>query len=233
MDKSQKSTRQQSVGDTGKGDISAVATSTLGVPVSAEQLLQSFWDKQMEEAKEATKPILPVPRVKRIMKANKDVKRVSSDAPVLLAKACEMFISDLTLRAWKNTEANERKLLQTTNIAAAISETEAYNFLANTLPIQQGDTRTMNHTQVDSSAELVQRQYVTQQDHVKPSETTFDTKHQIVPSEETFYACGQKPSLPSWAQPLHPPQSQEELTNLYILASAAETAAAKPEETSP
>lgn len=244
MDKSKKNPRQQSVGDTGKGDISAVAPavakSTMGVPVSAEQLLQSFWDKQMEEAKQAEKPIIPVPRIKRIMKANKDVERVSFDAPVLLAKACEMFISDLTLRAWKHTEANKREVLQTTNIAAAISETKAYNFLADTvpsLPIQQGNTRTVNHTQVDSSAELVQRQYVTPQDHVGPSEATLDTQHQIRPSEEIFCACGQQPSPPSqvmtWAQPLRPPESQEELTNLYVLASAAEIAAAKPEEISP
>ncbi|KAK1393164.1 Nuclear transcription factor Y subunit C-2 [Heracleum sosnowskyi] len=186
MDESPKDPRQKSVGDTGKRAISsgapAVATST-GVPVSAQLLLQSFWDKQMEEAEKAEKPILPVPRIRRIMKANKDVKRVSSDAPVLVAKACEMFISDLTLRAWKHTEENKRKLLQTKNIAAAISETEDFNFLANTvpsLPIQQGDTTTtMNHTQVDSSAELLQRQCVTQQHHVGPSGTTFDRQHQI------------------------------------------------------
>ncbi|KAK1393163.1 Nuclear transcription factor Y subunit C-9-like protein [Heracleum sosnowskyi] len=156
------------------------------------------------------------------MKVNKDVKVEASDAPVLVSKACEMFISDLTLRDWKHKETNKSKLLQTKNITATISETEAFNFLDDTvpsLPIQQGDTRsTMNHTHVGSSAELVQRQYVTQQHHVGPSGTTFDEQHQIRQSEKAFYACGQ--SL----------QSQEDLTALYVLVSAS---AAEPEKTSP
>ncbi len=41
---------------------------------------------------------LPLARIKRIMKADDDVHMIRAEAPVLFAKACEMFILELTLR---------------------------------------------------------------------------------------------------------------------------------------
>lgn len=37
---------------------------------------------------------------------------ISAEAPVLFAKACEIFILELTLRAWIHTEENKRRTLQ-------------------------------------------------------------------------------------------------------------------------
>ena len=37
---------------------------------------------------------------------------ISAEAPVLFAKACEMFIHELTLRAWIHTDENKRRTLQ-------------------------------------------------------------------------------------------------------------------------
>ena len=37
---------------------------------------------------------------------------ISAEAPVLFAKAAEVFISELSLRAWIHTEDNKRKTLQ-------------------------------------------------------------------------------------------------------------------------
>ena len=41
---------------------------------------------------------LPLARIKRIMKSDEDVRMISAEAPVLFAKACEIFILELTLR---------------------------------------------------------------------------------------------------------------------------------------
>ena len=41
---------------------------------------------------------LPLARIKRVMKANEDVRMISAEAPVLLAKAVEMFVVDLSMR---------------------------------------------------------------------------------------------------------------------------------------
>jgi len=43
---------------------------------------------------------LPLARIKRIMKSDEDVRMISAEAPVLFAKACEIFILELTLRSW-------------------------------------------------------------------------------------------------------------------------------------
>ena len=37
---------------------------------------------------------------------------ISAEAPVLFAKAAEIFISELSLRAWIHTEDNKRRTLQ-------------------------------------------------------------------------------------------------------------------------
>jgi hypothetical protein len=37
---------------------------------------------------------------------------ISAEAPILFAKACEMFILELTLRSWYQTEEFKRRTLQ-------------------------------------------------------------------------------------------------------------------------
>lgn len=46
------------------------------------------------------------------MKLDPDVKMISAEAPLLFAKATEIFIHELTLRAWIHTEDNKRRTLQ-------------------------------------------------------------------------------------------------------------------------
>lgn len=55
---------------------------------------------------------LPLARIKKIMKLDEDVKMISAEAPMLFAKAAEIFIHELTLRAWIHTEDNKRRTLQ-------------------------------------------------------------------------------------------------------------------------
>lgn len=54
---------------------------------------------------------LPLARVKKIMKSDEDVRMISAEAPVLFAKACEVFIVELTHRAWSFTEEAKRRTL--------------------------------------------------------------------------------------------------------------------------
>lgn len=42
---------------------------------------------------------IPIARVKKVMKTDEDVNMVSSDAPIIMSKACELFIIDLALRS--------------------------------------------------------------------------------------------------------------------------------------
>jgi nuclear transcription factor Y gamma len=47
---------------------------------------------------------------------------ISAEAPVLFAKAAEIFIHELTMRAWIHTEDNKRRTLQRNDIAMAITK---------------------------------------------------------------------------------------------------------------
>jgi nuclear transcription factor Y, gamma len=72
---------------------------------------------------------LPLARIKRIMKSDEDVRMISAEAPVLFAKACEMFILELTLRSWSQSEKMKRRTLQKEDVEAAIKNTEIFDFL--------------------------------------------------------------------------------------------------------
>jgi histone H3/H4 len=67
---------------------------------------------------------LPLARIKKIMKLDDDVKMISAEVPVLFAKAAEIFIHELTLRAWLHTEESKRRTLQVGH--ASIAEASRY-----------------------------------------------------------------------------------------------------------
>ncbi|XP_047460439.1 nuclear transcription factor Y subunit gamma isoform X2 [Mugil cephalus] len=105
----------------------------------AQQTLQSFWPRVMEEIRNLTMKDfrvqeLPLARIKKIMKLDEDVKMISAEAPVLFAKAAQIFITELTLRAWIHTEDNKRRTLQRNDIAMAITKFDQFDFLIDIVP---------------------------------------------------------------------------------------------------
>lgn len=59
---------------------------------------------------------------------------ISAEAPILFAKACELFITDLTYRALFNTNLHKRKTLQKSDIEAIVNQTEMFDFLIDIVP---------------------------------------------------------------------------------------------------
>lgn len=101
------------------------------------QQLRNFWANQYQEIEQTTdfkNHSLPLARIKKIMKADEDVRMISAEAPVIFARACEMFILELTLRSWNHTEENKRRTLQKNDIAAAITRTDIFDFLVDIVP---------------------------------------------------------------------------------------------------
>ncbi|EEC83088.1 hypothetical protein OsI_28222 [Oryza sativa Indica Group] len=97
-----------------------------------KEQLQAFWADQMAEVEQMTEfklPNLPLARIKKIMKADEDVKMIAGEAPALFAKACEMFILDMTLRSWQHTEEGRRRTLQRSDVEAVIKKTDIFDFL--------------------------------------------------------------------------------------------------------
>ncbi|XP_011314557.1 nuclear transcription factor Y subunit gamma isoform X2 [Fopius arisanus] len=138
----------------------------------AQQALLTFWPKITEEIKKiATMDLktqsLPLARIKKIMKLDGDVKMISAEAPMLFSKAAEIFIHELTLRAWVHTEDNKRRTLQRNDIAMAITKYDQFDFLIDIVPrdelkqskAQSDGVRTvMNSDQVHYYFQLAQQQ---------------------------------------------------------------------------
>jgi len=101
--------------------------------------LEQFWPKVTDEIRtmsisDLKRQELPLARIKKIMKLDEDVKMISAEAPVLFGKACEMFIHELTMRAWVHTEDNKRRTLQRNDIAMAITKYDQFDFLIDIVP---------------------------------------------------------------------------------------------------
>ncbi|EJT97253.1 histone-fold-containing protein [Dacryopinax primogenitus] len=113
------------------------------LPPQLEAWLREFWQRQMDQAenmredglKETT---LPLARIKKVMKMDPDVKMISSDAPLLLSKACEIFISEVTSRAWMLAELNKRRTLQRVDVAGAVGQSDQFDFLIDIVPPEYG-----------------------------------------------------------------------------------------------
>ena len=73
--------------------------------------------------------VLPLARIKKIMKMDEDVKMISIETPLLISKACELFIIELAYRGWIHTIEENRRTLQRNDIAQAISQNDFYDFL--------------------------------------------------------------------------------------------------------
>jgi len=106
--------------------------------------MHNFWQKQLDKIKNTDfknlkQHDLPLARIKKIMRSDEDVKMISAEAPVLFAKACELFILDLTMRAWSHADANRRRTLQREDVASAVADSETFDFLLDVVPRQTPD----------------------------------------------------------------------------------------------
>lgn len=71
------------------------------------------------------------------MKADPDVKMISAEAPILFAKGCDIFITELTMRAWIHAEENKRRTLQRSDIASALAKSDMFDFLIDIVPREE------------------------------------------------------------------------------------------------
>lgn len=94
--------------------------------------LQMFWASQREEIQQINNfknHKLPISRIRKIMKSGRDVRMISGEAPILLAKACELMILQFSLRAWLQAQEYKRRTLKKTDFMDAIRQTEVFDFL--------------------------------------------------------------------------------------------------------
>ena len=104
-------------------------------------ILTTYWQQTINNLETETHDYklhqLPLARIKKVMKADPDVKMISAEAPILFAKGCDIFITELTMRAWIHAEENKRRTLQRSDIASALARSDMFDFLIDIVPREE------------------------------------------------------------------------------------------------
>lgn len=155
-----------------------------GLTGSYRDILNTYWQQQVTklETDEHDYKLhqLPLARIKKVMKADPEVKMISAEAPILFAKGCDIFITELTMRAWIHAEENKRRTLQRSDIASALSKSDMFDFLIDIVPREEAHPHKRSAGQssaaVQSSASAVPAGAQALQGGVHPG-------HQMGPSD--------------------------------------------------
>ncbi|KAJ1843270.1 CCAAT- binding transcription factor component, partial [Coemansia sp. RSA 2708] len=108
-----------------------------------QQFQSTFWKAHMNGVEDNMPDfklhLLPLARIKKVMKSDPDVKvqMISAEAPILFSKACEVFITEITQRAWMNAEENKRRTLQRQDVSFAAQRSEMFDFLIDVVPREE------------------------------------------------------------------------------------------------
>ncbi|KAF7505784.1 hypothetical protein GJ744_000455 [Endocarpon pusillum] len=109
-----------------------------GLTGTARDILATYWHQTINALENESHDFklhqLPLARIKKVMKADPEVKMISAEAPILFAKGCDIFITELTMRAWIHAEDNKRRTLQRSDIAAALAKSDMFDFLIDIVP---------------------------------------------------------------------------------------------------
>ncbi|PSK41000.1 hypothetical protein C7M61_000667 [Candidozyma pseudohaemuli] len=112
-----------------------------GLTGKNRDLLMQYWQETIDSIENDDHDFknhqLPLARIKKVMKTDEEVRMISAEAPILFAKGCDVFITELTMRAWIHAEENKRRTLQKSDIAAALTKSDMFDFLIDVVPREE------------------------------------------------------------------------------------------------
>ncbi|KAK4217327.1 histone-fold-containing protein [Rhypophila decipiens] len=115
-----------------------------GLTGQYKDILTAYWQQMIHHLENDPHDYkmhqLPLARIKKVMKADPEVKMISAEAPILFAKGCDIFITELTMRAWIHAEENKRRTLQRSDIASALSKSDMFDFLIDIVPREEASS---------------------------------------------------------------------------------------------
>ena len=121
-----------------------------GLTGQYKEILTAYWQQTIHHLESDTHDYklhqLPLARIKKVMKADPEVKMISAEAPILFAKGCDIFITELTMRAWIHAEENKRRTLQRSDIASALSKSDMFDFLIDIVPREESSAHAKRGT---------------------------------------------------------------------------------------
>lgn len=126
-----------------------------GLNGTYRDILNTYWQHQVAKLENDEHDYkihqLPLARIKKVMKADPEVKMISAEAPILFAKGCDIFITELTMRAWIHAEENKRRTLQRSDIASALGKSDMFDFLIDIVPREDASPHKRSGGQANSA----------------------------------------------------------------------------------
>lgn len=187
-----------------------------GLTGSYKDILTAYWQQTINHLEtdqhDYKQHQLPLARIKKVMKADPEVKMISAEAPILFAKGCDIFITELTMRAWIHAEENKRRTLQRSDIASALAKSDMFDFLIDIVPREEASSHA-KRTSNQAAAAAAANQQPPQVPGVGPGPGGQHTMnpadygvHQIAQegdyrNPQTMYPGGVMPGAPSYGQP--------------------------------
>jgi nuclear transcription factor Y gamma len=104
--------------------------------LSEQQMIEEFWRKKQEEIeviKDFGERTIPMTSLKKVICAEKGKMVMTSDIPTFMTKACEIFVQELSIRAWMCACSHNRSIILDSNIAKEIASIKSYDFLNDVL----------------------------------------------------------------------------------------------------
>lgn len=142
-----------------------------GLTGTSREILATYWQQTINHLETDNHDFkihqLPLARIKKVMKADPEVKMISAEAPILFAKGCDIFITELTMRAWIHAEDNKRRTLQRSDIAAALAKSDMFDFLIDIVPREDAGGHSSKRPTTSGGSAAAQQQ-VTQQQQPPP-----------------------------------------------------------------
>lgn len=118
--------------------LNAFANVGQGLTGQYKQMMMQYWQEVINLIERQDHDFkthqLPLARIKKVMKTDEAVRMISAEAPILFAKGCDIFITELTMRAWIHAEENKRRTLQKLDISAALQKLDMFDFLIDIVP---------------------------------------------------------------------------------------------------
>ncbi|XP_022132171.1 nuclear transcription factor Y subunit C-1 [Momordica charantia] len=136
-----------------------------------------------EESGEAIRPEIPTGRVKKIMKVDKDVCKVNSEALFLVSCATDLFLKLLAEKSAEVATEKKRKTVKLEHIRIAVKRHRPISdFLLDSLPLppQPSDAPAKNENRTRTAADKAAPEGTRRIDDFfrKPAKTTSDENNE-------------------------------------------------------
>ncbi|KAI7904861.1 histone-fold-containing protein [Cokeromyces recurvatus] len=124
--------------------------------------------------------MLPIARVKRVIKEDKDIALINAEATFCIAYATELFLEYLVTEAFSKAKKEKRKTIYYRDLSSSVKEIEHFEFLEDVIPptmtlksaIEKRKAALNEDTPSIASPTKKQKSSVTKTDHASDEEET-------------------------------------------------------------